>query len=82
LFSLRHDFAASLGDDKESNWLPAPEGPFSLYIRACWGKEPILDGTWQPPEIKAVPSRRSAMARAVGCTFDVDREGGLSDLLE
>jgi hypothetical protein len=26
----------SPGKDKESNWLPAPIGPFSLYIRAYW----------------------------------------------
>jgi hypothetical protein len=46
--------ATSPGDDQESNWLPAPEGPFSLYIRAYWGKEGILDGTWQPPKIEVV----------------------------
>jgi len=46
--------ATSPGDDKESNWLPAPEGTFSLYIRAYWGKEAILDGTWQPPKIELV----------------------------
>jgi hypothetical protein len=39
---------------KESNWLPAPNGPFSLYIRAYWGKQPILDGSWQPPKIELV----------------------------
>jgi hypothetical protein len=44
--------AKSPGKDKESNWLPAPEGPFSLYIRAYWGKEPILDGSWKPPVVK------------------------------
>lgn len=38
-------------DAPESNWLPAPEAPFSLYIRAYWPKEPILDGTWLPPEV-------------------------------
>jgi hypothetical protein len=38
--------------DRESNWLPAPEGPFSLYIRAYWREEPILDGSWQPPKIE------------------------------
>ena len=27
------------------NWLPAPKGHFSLYIRAYWGKEGILDGS-------------------------------------
>lgn len=45
----------SPGADKESNWLPAPDGNFSLYIRAYWGKEPILDGSWQPPEIEVLP---------------------------
>jgi hypothetical protein len=40
--------------DKQSNWLPAPGGPFSLYIRAYWGQEAILDGTWQPPTVKKV----------------------------
>jgi hypothetical protein len=44
----------SPGPDMESNWLPAPKGMFSLYIRAYWGKQPILDGSWQPPEIIAV----------------------------
>jgi hypothetical protein len=42
----------SPGADKESNWLPAPAGTFSLYIRAYWGKEPILDGSWKPPQIR------------------------------
>lgn len=46
--------AASPGNDKESNWLPAPDGPFSLYIRAYWGMESILDGSWQPPKIEVV----------------------------
>lgn len=46
--------AKSPGADKESNWLPAPEGHFSLYIRAYWGKEGIIDGSWQPPAIKKV----------------------------
>ena len=41
----------SPGENKDSNWLPAPEGEFSLYIRAYWGKEPILDGSWTPPKI-------------------------------
>ena len=46
--------AKSPGANKEANWLPAPHGPFSLYIRAYWGKEPILDGSWQPPKIVAM----------------------------
>jgi hypothetical protein len=59
--TLKHDDNGSLtlyagknnpGTDREANWLPAPEGPFSLYIRAYWGQEPILDGSWQPPKIE------------------------------
>jgi hypothetical protein len=46
--------AKSPGKDKESNWLPAPDGKFSLYIRAYWGKQAILDGSWQPPRIERV----------------------------
>jgi hypothetical protein len=45
--------AKSPGPDKEANWLPAPEGAFSLYIRSYGGKEAILDGSWQPPKIVA-----------------------------
>jgi hypothetical protein len=46
--------AKSPGADKEGNWLPAPKGTFSLYIRAYWGKKAILDGSWQPPKIEVV----------------------------
>lgn len=41
----------SPGVDKETNWLPAPGGSFSLYIRSYWGKPAILDKTWQPPAV-------------------------------
>jgi len=33
------------GKDKGTNWLPAPDGTFSLYIRAYWADQSILDGT-------------------------------------
>jgi len=46
--------AKSPGKDKESNWLPAPNGMFSLYIRAYWADKAILDGTWQPPVVEMV----------------------------
>jgi hypothetical protein len=46
--------ATSPGKDKESNWLPAPNGTFSLYIRAYWSDQAILDGTWQPPAVEKV----------------------------
>jgi hypothetical protein len=35
--------AKSPGKDKESNWLPAPNGTFSLYIRAYWSEKAILE---------------------------------------
>jgi hypothetical protein len=40
------------GPGREANWLPAPEGTFSLYIRAYWGEPAILDGSWQPPKVE------------------------------
>ena len=46
--------AKSPGSDRESNWLPAPAGAFSLYIRAYWGKQSILDGSWKPPQIRTM----------------------------
>ena len=44
----------SPGKDKESNWVPAPKGKFSLYIRAYWSEQSILDGTWLPPQVTKV----------------------------
>jgi hypothetical protein len=42
----------SPGAENESNWLPAPDGHFSLYIRAYWGQQGILDGSWKPPAVQ------------------------------
>ncbi|KAF0811985.1 hypothetical protein IGB42_03527 [Andreprevotia sp. IGB-42] len=42
----------SPGADKESNWLPAPQGDdFSLYIRAYWPEAAAGDGRWTPPAV-------------------------------
>lgn len=44
-------------EDKEANWLPAPEGEFILMLRMYWPKEKspsILNGTWVPPQIVRV----------------------------
>jgi len=41
----------SPGMDKESNWLPAPNGNFSIWLRAYWPDQAVLDGTWKPPVI-------------------------------
>lgn len=39
--------------NKETNWLPAPDGNFSLYIRAYWPDAAITEGKWTPPPVKA-----------------------------
>ncbi len=40
------------GKDKESNWLPAPGGDFSIYLRAYQGKKGVTEGTWTPPVVE------------------------------
>lgn len=45
----------SPGEDKTSNWLPAPKGPFILMMRMYGPKDTspsILDGSWTPPAVK------------------------------
>jgi len=44
--------AKSPGKDKESNWLPAPDGVFSLYLRTYWPEKTILDASWMPPNVE------------------------------
>jgi hypothetical protein len=46
--------AESPGTDQESNWLPAPQGPFAMYMRLYWPKDEALDGTWKQPPLEAV----------------------------
>lgn len=45
---------SSPGADKETNWLPAPNEDFSLYIRAYSPKTEITDGKWTPPKVEKV----------------------------
>jgi len=51
----------SPGPDKESNWLPAPDGPIYLVMRLYWPRTeppsilPPGEGTWQPPALVQVP---------------------------
>ncbi|MEO5914299.1 MAG: DUF1254 domain-containing protein [Luteolibacter sp.] len=44
----------SPGKDKEANWLPAPKGPFIMYMRLYWPEEAALDGKWTAPKLKQV----------------------------
>ena len=41
----------SPGKDKEANWLPAPKGPFAMYMRLYWPKEEALEGKWIAPPL-------------------------------
>ena len=34
------------------NWLPAPKGDFSLYVRAYWPKPAATEGSWTPPAVQ------------------------------
>lgn len=36
---------------QRANWLPAPKGDFSLYVRAYWPKAEITEGSWTPPAV-------------------------------
>ena len=44
----------SPGKEKESNWLPAPDGPFWMAMRIYWPKAEALDGTWKQPPVTRV----------------------------
>jgi hypothetical protein len=41
----------SPGADKESNWLPAPNGPDYIVMRLYWPKDEALKGAWKPPSL-------------------------------
>jgi hypothetical protein len=41
--------AKSPSKDKESNWLPSPEGPFWLVLRTYGPSKAILDKSWKVP---------------------------------
>jgi hypothetical protein len=43
---------ASPGADAESNWLPAPNGPFFCVLRLYWPKPEALDGRWKAPQMQ------------------------------
>ena len=40
------------GKDKETNWLPAPAGPFMVTMRYYWPKPELLEGKWKSPMIQ------------------------------
>jgi hypothetical protein len=38
----------------ESNWLPAPAGPFNLTMRLYLPKAAVLDGQYEYPTVRAI----------------------------
>jgi hypothetical protein len=46
----------SPGEERESNWLPAPKGPFIMAMRLYWPKEEALTGRWTAPPLERVQS--------------------------
>lgn len=44
----------SPGTDKESNWLPAPKGPFWMAMRLYWPEPEALEGKWIAPPLKKI----------------------------
>jgi hypothetical protein len=44
----------SPGIEKESNWLPAPKGPFQIVLRLYWPKPDALNSVWKAPKPEKV----------------------------
>ena len=51
------------GNDRESNWLPAPKGPFNLTMRLYAPKSEALTGLWNPPPVTMSQDRGSTGAK-------------------
>ena len=50
----------SPGGELESNWLPAPDGPFYMILR-LYGPEPkALEGKWTPPVLQKVATAQDS----------------------
>jgi hypothetical protein len=50
----------SPGEGKESNWLPAPTGPFFTALRLYWPKAEAMDGQWKQPPLELKFNPRGA----------------------
>ena len=46
---IQHDPPAG---PRAANWLPTPEGPFSLALRLYAPKAEALEGSWAPPGVE------------------------------
>jgi hypothetical protein len=64
---IQHD---SPGEEHESNWLPAPSGPFLATMRLYWPKDAALNGTWKPPRLQRTNSDRTVSIPVTVETFE------------
>ncbi|MBN9017111.1 MAG: DUF1254 domain-containing protein [Rhizobiales bacterium] len=53
---LQHD---SPGADRESNWLPAPQGPFLAVMRLYWPEQAAVDGKWKSPPLTKIAEKKA-----------------------
>ncbi|MEA3412877.1 MAG: DUF1254 domain-containing protein, partial [Pseudomonadota bacterium] len=62
----------SPGKDKESNWLPAPDGPVFVVMRLYWPRTeapsvyPLGKGTWAPPPVVPVRNLQALGVKRFG----------------
>ena len=56
----------SPGKELESNWLPAPQGPFWTVMRLYWPKAEALDGRWKAPALQPVAAGTAAGSATAG----------------
>jgi hypothetical protein len=47
----------SPGAAEQSNWLPAPDGPFYAILRIYMPAIEVQNGTWKKPEMESVLSK-------------------------
>lgn len=43
------------GPAKQSNWLPAPDGPFYSVLRVYMPGDEVINGTWKKPQLQPIP---------------------------
>ncbi len=62
----------SPGKDRESNWLPAPDGPMFVVMRLYWPQTeppsvyPLGQGSWKPPAVVPVRNLNALAVRHFG----------------